>query len=262
MSTVRVNLFTPQQALDAVMARLGDGARSFTLFTLNLDHVVKLRSSADFRDSYESADLVSADGWPIVWYFRRRGVRIQRTTGADLAMPLCERAAESGIPVFFIGPQEHVQKRALEALLERYPRLRIAGVDSSIIDPGNAIAVDDLARRVTASGARLCFICLGAPKQEFLADALKARCAGVGFLCVGAALDFISGAVKRAPRWVQRLGMEWAWRLTSDPLRLTPRYLRCGEVFLLIALRRLPLVFSAQPVGGLARAADSGGSRV
>lgn len=105
-----------------------------------------------------------------------------------------------------------------------------------------------------ASGARLCFICLGAPKQELVADALKKRCEGVGFLCVGAALDFIAGAVKRAPRWVQGLGMEWAWRLTSDPLRLAPRYWRCAEVFVLIALRRLPLVFSAQPVDDLAPA--------
>ena len=248
MGSIRVNLFTPQQALDAVMERIGD-ARSFMLFTLNLDHVVKLRASAAFRGSYEKADLVSADGWPIVWYFGRRGVRLERTTGADLALPLCEKAAAAGIPVFFIGPQEHVQARAFEMLRERYPRLIIAGADSAVIDPADTVAMDELARRVTASGARLCFICLGAPKQEFVADALKARCAGVGFLCVGAALDFISGIVKRAPRWVQTVGMEWAWRMTSDPLRLAPRYLRCGEVFLLMALRRLPIAFSAQPIG-------------
>ena len=260
MSMVRVNLFTPQQAIDAVMARLAD-ARAFTLFTLNLDHVVKLRSSDAFRASYESADLVSADGWPIVWYFRRRGVAIERTTGADLALPLCERAAAAGIPVFFIGPQPHVQTRALEALRDRYPRLQIAGADSAMIDPDNGPALDDLARRIRASGARLCFICLGAPKQEFVAEALKARCEGVGFLCVGAALDFISGAVKRAPVWVQRAGMEWAWRLTSDPLRLAPRYILCAEVFLQIALRRLPFGFSAQPLDDFAHAAPGGVAR-
>ncbi|HMN70524.1 MAG TPA: WecB/TagA/CpsF family glycosyltransferase [Rhodoblastus sp.] len=249
MNAVRVNLFTPRQALEAVLARLAQ-ARSFTLYTLNLDHVVKLRSSEDFRQAYEKADLVSADGWPIVWYFRRRGVRLQRTTGADLVTPLCEKAAEAGVPVFFIGPQEHVQRRALATLSERYPRLVVAGSDASFIDPDDTAAMDTLARRVTASQARLCFICLGAPKQEFVADALKSRCDGVGFLCVGAALDFISGLVKRAPRWVQAVGMEWAWRLTSDPLRLAPRYARCAEAFLLIALRRLPFAFSARPVGG------------
>lgn len=253
MSAVRVNLFTPQQALDAVLTRLA-APRSFTLFTLNLDHVVKLRGSAAFQACYEDADLVSADGWPIVWHFRRRGVRLERTTGADLALPLCEKAAEAGIPIFIVGPQAHVQKRAIESLRERFPRLNIAGADASIIAPEDAAQMDDLARRVRASGARLCFICLGAPKQELVADALKKRCEGVGFLCVGAALDFIAGAVKRAPRWVQGLGMEWAWRLTSDPLRLAPRYWRCAEVFVLIALRRLPLVFSAQPVDDLAPA--------
>lgn len=255
MSAVRVNLFTPQQALDAVLARLA-APQSFTLFTLNLDHVVKLRGSAAFRACYESADLVSADGWPIVWYFRRRGVALERTTGADLTMPLCEKAAAAGIPIFIVGPQEHVQKRAIEELSERFPRLRVAGADASIIAPENAVAMDDLARRVRASGARLCFICLGAPKQELVADALKSRCAGVGFLCVGAAMDFIAGAVKRAPRWVQNLGMEWAWRMTSDPLRLVPRYWRCAEILVLMALRRLPLVFSAQPVDVFAPAGN------
>ncbi len=249
MNPVRVNLFTPQQALEAVLARLGQ-PRSFTLYTLNLDHVVKLRASAAFQQAYANADFVSADGWPIVWYFRRLGVRLRRTTGADLLTPLCEKAADLGIPVFFIGPQEHVQRRALAILSERYPRLAVAGADASIIDPEDANAMDALARRVSASGARLCFVCLGAPKQEFVAGALKARCTGCGFLCVGAALDFISGMVKRAPPWVQSIGMEWAWRMTSDPLRLAPRYLRCAEVFVLIALRRLPLAFSAQRAGG------------
>ncbi len=253
MSAVRVNLFTPQQALDAVLTQLAT-RRSFTLFTLNLDHVVKLRGSAEFRGCYERADLVSADGWPIVWYFRKQGVALERTTGADLVLPLCERVAATGIPIFIVGPQEHVQKRAIAALRERFPGLNVAGADASIIAPENAAAMDDLAGRVRASGARLCFICLGAPKQELVADALKKRCAGVGFLCVGAALDFIAGAVKRAPRWVQSLGMEWGWRLTSDPLRLAPRYWRCAEVFVLIAMRRLPLVFSAQPVDNLAAA--------
>ncbi|MFO1168195.1 MAG: WecB/TagA/CpsF family glycosyltransferase [Rhodoblastus sp.] len=260
MTLVRVNLFTPQDAINAVMMRLAE-ARGFSLFTLNLDHVVKLRGSEAFRRSYGTADLVSADGWPIVWYFRRRGVAIERTTGADLALPLCARAEAAGIPVFFIGPQPHVQARALEALRERHPDLKIAGSDAAIIDPDDQTAMDDLARRIRASGARLCFICLGAPKQEFVAEALKARCPGVGFLCVGAALDFISGAVKRAPIWVQRIGMEWAWRLSSDPLRLAPRYLMCAEVFVQIAMRRLPLAFSAQPLEACAPASSAGAAR-
>lgn len=249
MNSVRVNLFTPQQALDAVLARLGQ-ACSFTLYTLNLDHVVKLRANAEFQQAYADADFVSADGWPIVWHFRRLGVRLRRTTGADILAPLCEKAAERGVPVFFIGPQDHVQRRALAMLKQRYPALVVAGADASIIDPEDTKTMDALAQRVSASGARLCFVCLGAPKQELVASALKSRCSGVGFLCVGAALDFLSGTVRRAPPWVQSAGMEWAWRLTYDPLRLAPRYLRCAEVFLLIALRRLPLVFSAQPASG------------
>ena len=79
----------------------------------------------------------------------------------------------------------------------------------------NPAALDALAQRINASGARLCFLSLGAPKQEVLADALASRCPAVGFLCVGAALDFISGDVRRAPLWMRRGKLEWFWRLAS-----------------------------------------------
>ena len=245
MPTIRVNLFSPRQALDAVLGRVGE-AKSFTLFTLNLDHIVKLRGDPAFRECYEAADFVSADGWPIVWYYRRRGVALERTTGADLVAPLCEKLAERNVPVFFIGPQPHVQAEAIDVLRARYAHLEIAGADSSFISSDDPAALDALARRIRDSGARLCFVCLGAPKREFVAHALKSRCPGVGFLCVGAALDFISGAVVRAPLWVQHVGFEWAWRLMADPRRLAIRYLRCVWVFALMAAHRAPLALDPQ----------------
>ncbi|MFV0282120.1 MAG: WecB/TagA/CpsF family glycosyltransferase [Rhodoblastus sp.] len=260
MNAVCVNLLDPRQALEAVLARLEE-KRAFTLFTLNLDHVVKLRTSAEFRACYADADFVSADGWPIVRYLRKRGAAAVRTTGADLTLPLCEAAARAGVGVFIIGPRAPVQDRAVDKLRETIPRLDIAGTDASIVDPRNAAALDELARRLRASGARLCFVCLGAPKQEMTAQALKARCPGVGFICVGAALDFISGDVVRAPRFVQKIGMEWAWRLASDPWRLAPRYMRCAEVFVLIALHRLPLVLRAQPAATFAGGRNVGSLR-
>ena len=108
----------------------------------------------------------------------------------------------------------------------------------------DAATVDALNGRLAQSGARVCVVSLGAPKQEVLADALHRRSPDVGFLCVGAALDFISGHSARAPLWVRRVGMEWFWRMIGDPKRLVGRYIGCG--FALIKLS-LPSVFKGAP---------------
>ncbi len=218
-------------AVDAIAAR-AEARQGFTLFTLNLDHLVKLRRNQRFREAYLRADFVTADGWPIVWLLRRENGALQRTTGADLVDPLCARAAQAQFPIYFVGPGAQSQAEALEILSARHAGLIVAGAEAPKLDPQFSEAAADLiAARVAASAARLCVISLGAPKQELLADALVERCPEVGFVCVGAALDFISGRMTRAPEHVQRLRLEWAWRMASDPRRLARRYLECLALF-------------------------------
>jgi exopolysaccharide biosynthesis WecB/TagA/CpsF family protein len=239
---VTINLPTLQAATDAALARARAG-RGFALFTLNLDHLVKLQTSPDFRAAYASAALVTADGWPIVWLAQRQGAHPMRASGADLVAPVCEGAERQGSPIYFVGPGPQAQAAALDILKARFPRLAVAGAEAPRFPSGETAAdleafdLDGLADRITASGAALCFLSLGAPKQELLADALSRRCPKVGFLCVGAALDFISGQVRRAPLWMQRGKLEWLWRLVSDPKRLTVRYARCGVLFLRLIAR-------------------------
>ena len=93
-----------------------------------------------------------------------------------------------------------------------------------------------MAARIRASGARLCLVALGAPKQELLADALAAHCPSVGFLCIGAALGFIAGHPRRAPLWMRRSGLEWLWRLAAEPHRLAARYAACAYAFVLLGI--------------------------
>lgn len=232
---IGINLPTLGAAVDAAAAR-AEAGRGFALFTLNLDHLVKLRTDPAFRAAYERAELVSADGWPVVWLAGRGAGngRLERTTGADLVEPLMAEAAARGLGVYVVGPGLQAQAKALKALRRLLPALRIAGTETPRVpaDPlDGGFDLDALARRIEASGARLCLLCLGAPKQELLADALKARCPAVGFLCVGAALDFIAGEASRAPGWAQKAGLEWFWRLTGDPKRLALRYARCAVRF-------------------------------
>ena len=123
---VRVNLAT----MDETVARLADDAqkgKGFTFFTLNLDHLVKLRFDKLFRAVYLRAKYVTADGWPVVWLGRRKGAALERTTGADLVEPLCKEAARRGVPVYFFGSSERSLQDAAAYLTTRYPGLEIVG---------------------------------------------------------------------------------------------------------------------------------------
>lgn len=266
---VKINLPTPGTAAGEVIRRASRG-ESFTLFTLNLDHVVKLKSSTAFRAIYQRAQLVTADGWPVVWLAKRQGATSERTTGADMVEPLCAAAAAQGLGVYFVGPGPEAQAGALNVLRRRYKGLRIAGAETPRVpasdgaDPLAKFDIDALARRINASDARLCFVSLGAPKQEFVADALAARCPHVGFLCVGAALDFISGDVARAPVWMQRTGLEWFWRMANNPGRFGARYAYCAAIFFNMAMAAVlkPRPQKRAPAPGLGRrASDVGGPR-
>ena len=228
---IAVNVVNIRQTISLVI-QYARAQKGYTLFTINLDHLVKMSEDYSFRAAYQRADFVTADGWPIVWLLQQEGGKQERTTGADLVEPLCGLAAAYGLPLYVIGPGETSQSKALDMLQARHPSLQIAGAETPRLTlPFQVDTLEALAERIARSGARLCILSLGAPKQEILADELRQRCPGVGFLCVGAALDFISGHKLRAPLWVRHIGMEWLWRLGTDPGRLTARYVKCMLLF-------------------------------
>ena len=224
----KLNLATLEDVVEHARAR-GVAGRGFSLFTLNLDHLVKRRSNPAFRAAYASATYVTADGAPVVALARRQGAELDRTTGADLVNPLCAMAAQEGLSLYFFGSSNEQLAGAAKVLLQKFPNLKIAGWEAPPVgfDPLSPAAFA-AADRITASGARFCLVALGAPKQEFFVDAVSARHPSIGFFCIGAALDFIAGGQARAPRWMQHIHLEWAWRLASNPRRLAPRYARCA----------------------------------
>ncbi|HEX8570070.1 MAG TPA: WecB/TagA/CpsF family glycosyltransferase [Caulobacteraceae bacterium] len=216
----------------AKIVRKVQKAEPFTVFTLNLDHLVKRRTDGRFREAYARADLVTADGAPVVALSRKQGASLSRTTGADLVLPLCKAAAAERIPVFLFGSDQHVLECAADVLRERAPGLDVRGclAPRHGFDPASMEA-DAFGTQIANSGARLCFVCLGAPKQELFSDRMAQRGFPVGWLCVGAALDFIAGEQKRAPAVFQKTGLEWTWRLLTNPRRMAARYARCAVLF-------------------------------
>lgn len=232
-----VSLRDMEETLAAVAASF-DAGSGFTLYTLNLDHLVKRRQDAAFRGLYARATHVTADGWPVAVLARRADPGIAQTTGADLVVPLARLAARRGVPVYLFGSTTPVLAAAAAKLRAECPGLAIAGCAAPPLgfDPASGCG-QAAASRIAASGARLCFVALGAPKQETFSDMAGAVGPGVGFVCIGAALDFLAGAQRRAPAPLQRLGLEWAWRLAREPRRLGIRYLRCAALFARLALR-------------------------
>lgn len=222
----RINVPTEAWLIERILEDVGEG-RGGTVFTLNLDHLSKLPRDDDFRAAYERASYVTADGMPVVMLVRAEGGTIDRVTGADLVMPLTRAATDAAIPVYFFGTSEVVLARAMEKMRETIPNMIVAGCEAPPMgfDP-NGDAARDAARRIAASGAGICFVALGAPKQELFANTAVCVADGVMFLGVGAALDFIAGHATRAPRLMQRIGFEWLWRACQEPRRMTPRYLR------------------------------------
>jgi len=226
-----VNFPTEVALLADLEARLARG-QGFAVATLNLDHVVKLRRDPAFRAAYRAQSHVVADGNPIVWLSRLAGRHeVALVPGSELIAPVAALAARRGVPLAFLGSTEPVLRAAADRLVADHPGLTVAARLSPPygFDPTGP-AADALLDQVVASGARICLLALGAPKQEVLAARGFARHPGLGFLSIGAGLDFIAGHQTRAPVWVRRIAMEWLWRMLSNPKRLVRRYLDCALV--------------------------------
>lgn len=246
---IPINVHAMPQAVSNVVndARNGDG---FCIFTLNLDHCIKLRADPQFREAYRRAAYVTADGFPIAMLGRLSGIKVQRTTGADLLEPLCAEAAHHSLPVFLFGPSHRVIHRAVDVLQRRLGGLDIAGTyaPGANFDPDSPEA-DFAIERIVRSRARICFLAIGAPRQEIFAARCLERVPGVAFVCVGAALDFIAGTQTRAPRAFQKLGLEWLWRVSTNPRRLGVRYMRCAAEVPRLLAAAIPQAIEARRGG-------------
>lgn len=242
---ISVNLPTMTHAVDAVVAATRQ-ERSFAVFTLNLSHVVQMRAGSDFHTAYRRADFVTADGFPIAVLGRLVGMEIRRTTGSDMLTPVCEAASRHDLPVFLMGASETTLAESECRLLAQHDGLRIVGtyVPAAPFDP-YSVDADVAIGRIRASGARLCILALGAPRQEIFAIRCRDEISGLGMLCFGAALDFLAETQQRAPLAAQRSGLEWAWRLLREPRRLGPRYLQCLAVLPSVVAETIPQILHA-----------------
>lgn len=205
----------------------------------NVHSVVTARDDAGFGEVVRAADLVTADGAPVAWMMRKTGYpEQQRINGPDLMWRFCEQAARSGQKMYLYGGQEETLAILQRRLHEVFPGIVIAGAYSP---PFRALTeAEDRAvvEAINASGAGIVWVSLGCPKQERWMAEHRGRINAV-MVGVGAAFDYHAGTIKRAPEWMRQRGLEWFYRLCSEPGRLWKRYLTTNSVFVLLAVREL-----------------------
>ncbi len=197
----------------------------------NVHMVTTARSDADLLGAMENASVVTSDGMPLVWALKRKGyVHTEKISGPDLMWPLCEMAATEGLPVYFFGGNAKTLQ-ALKIIFDKsLPALQVVGLESPPMLPKKPVVDSSIVERINASGARVVFVGLGCPKQELWMAAYAPHLSAV-LLGVGAAFDFMTGTVRRAPVWMQRCGLEWVFRLAMEPRRLWKRYLVTNTLF-------------------------------
>jgi exopolysaccharide biosynthesis WecB/TagA/CpsF family protein len=228
--TFRITHADRESLLDDVAVRIRAG-EGFAIATLNLDHMVKLGASAAFRAAYRAHDFVVADGNPVVWLSRLAGRPVRLVAGSDLVIPLAHVAAESQVPVALIGSTGDALDGAVVALQRIVPGLGVTLLHAPEMnfDPDGPDGLAVLSE-IADSGAGLAFVALGAVRQERLAARGRHSLPHVGFVSVGAGIDFLGGRQRRAPWLMRKLALEWLWRALTDPMRLGPRYLQSAYI--------------------------------
>jgi N-acetylglucosaminyldiphosphoundecaprenol N-acetyl-beta-D-mannosaminyltransferase len=185
------------------------------------------------------------DGKPLLWASRLLGWPLpEKISGADLILPLMRRAAERKWRVYLLGGAPGVAERAQE-LLRRAHGVDVAGADSPQLGPRGTFE-PQVVEKLRAAAPQVLLVALGAPKQELFIHAAKAQLAPAVALGIGAGLDFLVGAVKRAPAWMSHAGLEWFYRLSREPRRLWRRYLVNDPKFLAVLARDLGLPKTAR----------------
>ena len=230
-----------QDALLSDISERFDSGVGFSVATINLDHVVKLKRDNQFAEAYAAHSHVTADGNPIVWLSRLSGKKdVSLVPGSEAIDPVARLAADKGVPVAFFGATDASLKAAADAMRAQVPNINIALTLAPPMgfDPSGEMA-DDAIVQIRDSGAKLVFLALGAPKQEIFAARAQDALGDTGFLSIGAGLDFISGAQTRAPKWVRAIAAEWLWRMISNPRRLAARYGACIVILPGLTLRAL-----------------------
>ena len=229
---VGVSPLTMRLALDAVDRWIARREPHYVCVT-SIHGVVESQRDDGLRRIHNAAGLVTPDGMPLVWVSRLKGFRhVERVYGPDLLLSLCRHSTRTGYRHFFYGGGPGVPERLAANLGRRFPGLRVAGTYAPPFRGLTAAEDARIVRIVNDTDPDIVWVGLSTPKQERWMAAHVGRVRAPVMIGVGAAFDFHAGLKRQAPRWMRRSGMEWSFRLLTEPRRLWSRYLIGGPLFL------------------------------
>jgi N-acetylglucosaminyldiphosphoundecaprenol N-acetyl-beta-D-mannosaminyltransferase len=236
---IQVDAIDYESATEQILAAARD-ARGFSVSALAVHGVMSGVDDRGQRYRLNHFDLLCPDGQPVRWMLNAaHGVGLaDRVYGPFLTLRVCEAAVRSGMGIYLFGGEPETLAALETKLRQRFPSLIVAGSQPSRFRQATADEVADDIRAVRQSGAKLCLCGLGCPRQEVWAYEMRDRLS-MPVLAVGAAFDFLSGRVKMAPRWMQRFGLEWLFRLLVEPTRLWRRYLILNPRFVWHAVQQI-----------------------
>jgi N-acetylglucosaminyldiphosphoundecaprenol N-acetyl-beta-D-mannosaminyltransferase len=233
----RFDSLTLQQCADRLFADMASGQRGW-LATVNVAILMMMRESEPLQHFVNAARWIVADGQPLVWASRLFGTPLpERVTGVELVELLCERAQRDGLGIYLLGATDQVIAQLASRLQSRYPQLILHHANGYF----SAQEAPQRAEAVARSGAAILLVGMGVPRQEQFIEGQWDRLGVQLAIGVGGSFDVLAGLRSRAPQWVQKIGMEWAYRLIQEPRRLWRRYLVTNTQFVFMLLRALLL---------------------
>ncbi len=236
-----LNVWADDLTMDELLARMAGG--SGVVFTVNPDHLYHLQYNAAFLRAYRSADIITVDSRYVRLAMRLLGRPVVNLLpGSDIVPAFCRRqAADSGTRIFLLGARPGVAQAAREAMNAKAGRELVVGAHGPSMNfVDDEAEIDNVIEMVRASGANVLMVGLGAPKQELWIAKNRHRLPQVRtWLGIGATIDYEAGAVQRAPIWLRRSGLEWTYRVFTEPRRYLMRYLRSSRFFWWMLMDRL-----------------------
>lgn len=220
-----IDNLTMTESVEYIDKLIQRGRPSYVV-TPNVDHIVKLEKDEEFRKVYQNADLILADGMPLIWISKLLKNPIkEKVSGSDLFPEICKLSARKGYGIFLLGAAEGVAKKAAENLSNKYNGLKISGTYSpSYGFENDEKEISKIITMINKTKPDILAVGLGAPKQEKFIYKYKDKLNVPISLAIGASIDFEAGNVKRAPRWMQKSGLEWFYRFLKEPKRMFKRY--------------------------------------
>jgi len=228
-----MGIATEPEAVRTIVDAAEAGQGHWTI-TANLDHIRRYHRESIARELIDEADLIVADGMPLIWASRLAGKPLpERVSGSNMVWSICEAASDRHLSLYLLGGDQGVAKRAAEVFSAAYPDIEIAGTSCPPLGfEADAQELDRIRREISEAAPAIVFVALGFPKQDLLIRNLRASLPTASFLGVGISLSYVTGDLARAPDWICKLGLEWAHRLSQEPTRrLLRRYLLDGLPF-------------------------------